>query len=48
MPLGVGLQAVDIDTLAELTAVSPQKLAEILNISEGRAEAILAEAQRIQ
>lgn len=41
------LQAVDIDTLAELTAVSPQKLAEILDISEGRAAAILLEAQRI-
>lgn len=42
------LQAVDIDTLAELTAVSPQKLAEILDIAETRAEAILAEARRIQ
>lgn len=42
------LQAADIDTLAELTAVSAAKLAEILDISEGRAEAILVEAQRIQ
>lgn len=42
------LQAVDIDTLVELTAVSPQRLAEILNIPESRAESILAEAQRIQ
>ena len=42
------LQAVDIDTLVELTAVSPKKLAEILTISEGRAAAILTEAQRIQ
>ena len=42
------LQAVEIDTLAELTAVSSTQLAEILTISEGRAEAILAEAQRIQ
>lgn len=42
------LQAVDIDTLAELTAVSPQRLANILEIPEGRAALILAEAQRIQ
>lgn len=42
------LQAVDIDTLVELTAVSPQRLANILDIPEGRAESILAEAQRIQ
>ena len=42
------LQAVDIDTLAELTAVSPQRLSDILNISAGRAESILVEAQRIQ
>jgi len=42
------LQAVEIDTLAELTAVSSTQLAEILSIPEGRAEAILAEAQRIQ
>lgn len=41
------LQAVDIDTLVELTAVSPQRLAEILDIPESRAESILAEAQRI-
>jgi predicted flap endonuclease-1-like 5' DNA nuclease len=42
------LQAADIDTLVELTAVSPLQLAEILEISEGRAAAILLEAQRIQ
>ena len=42
------LQAVGIDTVVELTAVSSQNLAEILTISEGRAAAILAEAQRIQ
>ena len=42
------LQTVDINTLAELTAVSPEKLAEILGIAEGRAAAILVDAQRIQ
>lgn len=42
------LNAVDIDTLAALTAVSPKKLAEILDIPEGRAEAILVEAQKIE
>lgn len=42
------LQAAEISTLTELTAVSPAKLAEILNIAEGRAEAILTEAKRIQ
>ena len=42
------LQAVGIDTLVELTAVSPTKLAEILNISAGRAATILTEAQRIR
>jgi predicted flap endonuclease-1-like 5' DNA nuclease len=42
------LQVVGIDTVVELTAVSTQKLAEILEISQGRATAILLEAQRIQ
>lgn len=42
------LQAAGIDTMAALTAVSPTTLADILNISDGRAEDILAEAQRLQ
>jgi predicted flap endonuclease-1-like 5' DNA nuclease len=42
------LQAANIKTLAGLTAVSPQELAEILGISEKRAENILTEANRIQ
>ncbi|MBE2222486.1 MAG: hypothetical protein IAF02_13145 [Anaerolineae bacterium] len=41
------LQVAGIDTLAELTAVSPQRLAEILDISESRATNILTEAARL-
>ena len=42
------LQAAGIETLGELTAVSPEKLAEVLSIPESRAETILIEAKRIQ
>jgi len=41
------LKAAGIETLVGLTAVSPQKLAEILEISESRAQNILTEANRI-
>lgn len=42
------LQAAAVDTVAELTAVSPPTLADILAIPESRAASILAEAHRMQ
>lgn len=41
------LQEAGVNNVAALTAVSPKKLAEILDISEGRAANILAEAVRL-
>lgn len=41
------LNGAAIDTVAQLTAVNAKKLAEILNISESRAQSILAEAKKL-
>ncbi len=41
------LQGAGIEDVAALTAVSPAKLAVILDISEGRAANILSEAERL-